>query len=749
MHRRLSRTVLALLAATALAVGSTAAPVGAVAGPHHRPGGDADRQPTVRAEGLDARTRAILRNDPTAHVDDTGRLYYVDRAVPDADRAASATQAPAAPYPYAQTFQLHSKPGSAHTIYLDFDGAHVAGTAWNDNGLPAGDYVGWDPSGDGFTTFSTAEQDAIQSVWQRVAEDYAPFDVDVTTQDPGDSVVSSAYGTRALVTQDSTAWQALCSRQCGGVAYIDVFDLAGAQHAAYQPAWIFTGGSGDDAKGIAEALSHEVGHNMGLDHDGLGYGGPSNINTQQGYYEGHADWAPIMGAAYYQPVTQWSHGEYANAGNPNEDDVAVIAASTAGYRTDEAGDTVAAASPLPTGTAFITTRSDADVYQLGACSGAVTLTATPAPTSPDLDIALTMLDGSGAAVASADPASGRVSDDVATGLAATISTSVGAGQYAVRVDGVGTGSGTSGYTDYGSLGGYTLTTSGCAVGGSTAPSVPTSVGAVRDGAGTATLSWSAPADDGGSPITGYQVQLDSGGWSGVGAATSHQFTGLGTGAHTLSVRAVNAVGPGAAAQASLGAVSSVPSAVQDVAGSADAGGVVTVSWSVPASDGGSAITGYEVETGGHVESLAPSVRSATITGLPRGQTATVVVRAVNAVGPGPDASVDVTVPAARPSAPTIGHASSGARGGRPTVVARWSAPTDTGGAQVTGYRVYAYRLGVRGQVVETSVTDTIAPSVRVVELRVPQAGRYRLAVRAANAAGWSVRSARSNAVTAR
>ena len=742
MSLSLRGAALALLAAGALCLTTTLAPADAAPRvPAPEPG-----QPTVRADRLDAHTRGILRHDPTARVDATGHLYYVDRPIPA--RPGVATTAPA-PYPYGQTFQLHSKPGSAHTIFLDFDGAHVAGTAWNASGLPVGDYVGWDPSGDGFTTFSTAEQDAIQSVWQRVAEDYAPFDVDVTTQDPGDAVLGTAYGTRALVSQDAGAWDALCDQQCGGIAYIGVFDLpVGDGHAYYQPAWIFTGGSGDDPKGIAEALTHEVGHNMGLDHDGTGYGGPGNINTQQGYYQGHADWAPIMGAAYYQPVSQWSHGEYANAGNPDQDDVAVIAASTAGYRADEAGGTVATAAPLTAGTAYVTTRTDVDVYAVGHCTGSVAVTATPAPTSPDLDIALSLLDGSGNVVATADPPSARANDDVATGLGATINQSVADGTYAVRVDGVGTGNPTTGYNDYGSLGAYTLTVGGCG-GGTTAPGTPTAVAAARDGASTATLTWSPPAADGGSPVTGYQVQLDAGAWTAVGTATSHQFTGVDTGPHTLSVRAVNAVGPGAAAQATLDAVFSTPSAVRNLEGSADADGVVTVSWDEPASDGGSQVTGYEVETGGEATTVGPTVRSVDITGLPRGETATIVVRAINVAGPGPDASVDVAVPLGPPSAPAIGRASPGAPGGRLTVVGRWSAPTQTGGSAVTGYQVYAYRLGARGQVVATYVSGTIGASVRSVELRGPRAGSYRLAVRAANAVGWGPRSGRSNQVRAR
>ncbi len=46
-----------------------------------------------------------------------------------------------------------------------------------------------------------------------------------------------------------------------------MFDLT-SDHARYQPAWVFPQALGpDDAKFVAEAVSHEVGHAFGLDHD--------------------------------------------------------------------------------------------------------------------------------------------------------------------------------------------------------------------------------------------------------------------------------------------------------------------------------------------------------------------------------------------------------------------------------------------------------------------------------------------------
>jgi hypothetical protein len=89
-------------------------------------------------------------------------------------------------YPLADTFSLHSRPGAAKVIYLDFNGHTTANTPWN-SGVNANVNIvspAFDLDGDP-TTFSDAERAAIQDVWRRVSEDYAAWDVDVTTADPG------------------------------------------------------------------------------------------------------------------------------------------------------------------------------------------------------------------------------------------------------------------------------------------------------------------------------------------------------------------------------------------------------------------------------------------------------------------------------------------------------------------------------------------------------------------------------------
>ena len=92
-----------------------------------------------------------------------------------------------------------------------------------------------------------------------MAKDYAPFDVDVTTEDPGDAAITrsgsgdTVFGTRALITSDAAAWSAACGQGCGGVAYVGTFDQT-SNHANYQPAFVFASGVPGE-KSIAEAMS--------------------------------------------------------------------------------------------------------------------------------------------------------------------------------------------------------------------------------------------------------------------------------------------------------------------------------------------------------------------------------------------------------------------------------------------------------------------------------------------------------------
>lgn len=422
-----------------------------------------------------ARLRKTLLEDRTARVDGCGALFYVDVKAPAEAGGPDAVPSPqAAVLPYSSTFKLHSRPGSLRTIYLDFNGFRVDASAWTAayGSGAAWDLLPYDTDGNG-GSFSSAEQDVIQDVWRRVSEDYAPFDVDVTTEDPGfdaidrSSTDDTRYGTRAVVTDDDVIGST-CG--CGGLAYVGVFDSTlgtNYHHSYYQPALLFADNlsGGTSSKSIAEAASHEVGHNLGLNHDGT--------STLE-YYQGAGAWAPIMGVAYYRPLGQFSRGQYADADN-TEDDLAVIAAHGLPAVLDDHADVRTSAtslSVLPAGAiGEISTAADVDWFSFTSSGGSVTVSATPAALSPNLDIKLSLYNSAGSLVSSADPASAFVGEDAASGLAATLTSTTSAGTYYVQVDGVGSGNvATTGYSDYASIGRY-----GLAVATNAAPVITTTV----------------------------------------------------------------------------------------------------------------------------------------------------------------------------------------------------------------------------------------------------------------------------------
>ncbi|MDR1797389.1 MAG: YDG domain-containing protein [Clostridiales Family XIII bacterium] len=108
-----------------------------------------------------------------------------------------------------------------------------------------------------------------------------------------------------------------------------------------------------------------------------------------------------------------------------------------------------------------------------------------------------------------------------------------------------------------------------------APAAPTGFTAAHASATSALLTWTAPADFGGTPITGYEYKIGDGAWTAIPAsasATSYTITGLAPKtARTFALRAVNAAGKGADAQQSLAAVTftaAVSTAVDNVVGAA-------------------------------------------------------------------------------------------------------------------------------------------------------------------------------------
>jgi hypothetical protein len=103
------------------------------------------------------------------------------------------------------------------------------GTEWNDGG-PAS-FVTAPYSIDAVATFNAEEKQAMVSIWRAVSEDYAVFDVDVTTEDPGlagitrSSTTDTNYGVRVVIGGKCSDWLNPGVSNCGsaGIAYVNVF----------------------------------------------------------------------------------------------------------------------------------------------------------------------------------------------------------------------------------------------------------------------------------------------------------------------------------------------------------------------------------------------------------------------------------------------------------------------------------------------------------------------------------------------
>ena len=323
----------------------------------------------ARNDVSSARLKKILTEDKSVWLAEDGQMLYRDE-MPASDVEAPADTEPPTPpgeppaidvspgatenstgsgsgssttpaYPTSQTFTLHSRPNASKQIFLDFDGAEVAGTGWNDGSapMPAIAYTGYDSDGN-VNAFSTAEHAWIQDVWRQVAETYAPFDVDVTTADEGDSARTrstssdTTYGTQVVFTNSLQAVAAACNSACLGVAYVGTFDNVDPV-GYYQPAWVFTKTTMSTII-AAQGASHEAGHTLGLHHDGT---------SSASYYAGTSAWGPIMGSARHRAISHFSLGEYAGANN-TEDDFAVVKANGLPMRIDDHGSTVGTANAL-------------------------------------------------------------------------------------------------------------------------------------------------------------------------------------------------------------------------------------------------------------------------------------------------------------------------------------------------------------------------------------------------------------------
>ena len=286
----------------------------------------------------------------------------------------------------------------------------------------------------------------------------------------------------------------------------------------------------------------------------------------------------------------------------------------------------------------------------------------------------------------------------------------------------------------------------------TAPGAPTGLTAAP-GNGTATLSWSPPGSDGGSPVDFYVIEggtnpSDDGILDKAGGQTA-TISGLTNGtAYYFSVHAQNAYGDGASATVTVtpqvtpqgsGSAPGSPTGLKTSSGD----GFIALSWSSPTSAGGSPVTGYHVYLGfsssfAGAREFTTSGRSFRLTDAENGSTYFIKVTALNAAGEGPATPVTSVTPVPH-VVPTRPATPSGltARVSHRSVILSWSQPG--GGTKVSDYLVYVGTRPVRS--FTRSFDEVPDPRVHTYTVTgLPAGARYYFRVLAVGATSASLPS---------
>lgn len=290
----------------------------------------------------------------------------------------------------ANTPSYSSRPGAAATLFLDFDG-NSATDDWGTYSVGSFDLNGQSSS------FSAAERMAINNIWRIVAEDFAPFDVNVTTVDPGSFSNGVAY--RVVVTNSPPSAIGLSGAPRGAA-------VAGSfSGPATNTGFVFANSFSDYLGGIsgrivaaaieqANEVSRQFGVAIGLRNFGGVNAQPIGIMQSPDSGLSRATWSAGLTHSGEIPVTF-------------QDDVAALTTSDGlAYLPDDHGDTLATATIMSTNaiTGLIGNRTtDKDVFRFAAMQGDYTIHISVDPFAGNLDVQMRAFNSLGQLLVSNDP----------------------------------------------------------------------------------------------------------------------------------------------------------------------------------------------------------------------------------------------------------------------------------------------------------------------------------------------------------
>jgi hypothetical protein len=337
---------------------------------------------------------------------------------------------------HAQVPVMSSYPTANAVLFLDFDGHTVTGTSWN----YAGPIV---CNGSGLDNTKVIE------IFNRVAEDYRPFNLNVTTDSTKFWAAPANRRSRMIITT-SYSWY---GNSAGGVSFVGSFTWVDNS-----PSFVFSSLQSYNVKLIAESVSHESGHALGLYHQ-ASYDG-NCVKTSDYHYgqgSGEIGWAPIMGVGFYKNFTLWNNGpnSYGCTNYQNDLEIITSALNGFGFRGDDHGNNSAAATLATfTGNQFtasgvIERNTDQDLFKfIVPYNARFQLDAIPynvgtGNSGSDLDLQVRLYDGSMAEINVYNPG---------TLLSSLVDTTLNSGTYYVEIEGKGNLYAPA----YASLGSYSL-----------------------------------------------------------------------------------------------------------------------------------------------------------------------------------------------------------------------------------------------------------------------------------------------------